>query len=287
MNITKEKINIIMAMLIWGTIGIFVRGIALSSLEIAFFRAIIGSLFLFLLGIIRQEKFEIKSLKKNLPILLLSGAVIGVNWIMLFQGYKYTTISNATLSYYFAPVFIAIFSFLILKEKLSTKRVICIFGAMIGLFLILQSGEKSSVSSYNHFKGISYGLSGAVLYAIVVLLNKQVKGLSSFKITLIQLFVAGIVLLPFILKQNTLDLRTVDVKSWLLILLVGIIHTGIAYLLYFSSIKNVEGQSIAILSYIDPISAVLISSVFLGETMGIFQMLGGAIILISAYLSEK
>lgn len=287
MNITKEKINIIMAMLIWGTIGIFVRGIALSSLEIAFFRAIIGSLFLFLLGIIRQEKFEIKSLKKNLPILLLSGAVIGVNWIMLFQGYKYTTISNATLSYYFAPVFIAIFSFLILKEKLSTKRVICIFGAMIGLFLILQSGEKSSVSSYNHVKGISYGLSGAVLYAIVVLLNKQIKGLSSFKITLIQLFVAGIVLLPFILKQNTLDLRTVDVKSWLLILLIGIIHTGIAYLLYFSSIKNVEGQSIAILSYIDPISAVLISSVFLGETMGIFQMLGGAIILISAYLSEK
>lgn len=244
-------------------------------------------MFLFLLGILKGEKLTKVELKKNLPMLILSGAIIGVNWILLFQGYKYTTISNATLSYYLAPVFIAILSSFILKESLNTRKIICIFIALIGLFLILQTGEKSNISSYNHVKGILYGLSGAVLYAIVVILNKYIKGIPTFTITLMQLFVAGMTLLPFVISQNTLSLKSVDMKTWIIMLLLGIIHTGIAYLLYFSAIKEVEGQSIAILSYIDPIFAVLISSVFLDEPMGALQILGGFLILGSTYLSER
>lgn len=287
MNITKEKMKIIFAMLIWGTIGVFVRQISLNSMEIAFFRAIIGSGFIFFLGLLTGKKFDLKSLKKNLSILVLSGMIISINWIFLFQGYKYTTISNATLSYYFAPVFIAILSTLVLKEKLSTKKALCILGAMIGLFLILKSGDKSDISSYNHTKGILYGLAGAVSYAIVIILNKFIKGLPSFDITLIQLFVAGIILLPFIIGQNTLKLSTIDIKSWIFIIVLGTIHTGIAFLLYFSAIREVEGQSIAVLSYIDPIFAVLISAIFLGESIGIPQIIGGVLILGSAYLSER
>lgn len=287
MNITKEKMKIIFAMLIWGTIGVFVRQISLNSMEIAFFRAIIGSGFIFFLGLLTGKKFDLKSLKKNLSILVLSGMIISINWIFLFQGYKYTTISNATLSYYFAPVFIAILSTLVLKEKLSTKKALCILGAMIGLFLILKSGDKSDISSYNHAKGILYGLAGAVSYAIVIILNKFIKGLSSYDITLIQLFVAGIMLLPFIIGQNTLKLSTIDMKSWIVIIVLGTIHTGVAYLLYFSAIKDVDGQSIAVLSYIDPIFAVLISAMFLGESIGIPQILGGILILGSTYLSEN
>lgn len=274
-------------MLIWGTIGVFVREINLSSAEIAFSRAIIGSVLLFLIGILKHERlYEIK-LKKKLPILFLSGALMGINWILLFQGYKYTTISNATLSYYLAPVFIALLSSFILKESLSTRKIVCILIALVGLFLILQTGEGSNSQSYNHIIGILYGASGAILYAIVVILNKYIKGISAFTITLIQLFVASIILLPFVVSDNALRLTLMDMKSWIAMILLGIIHTGFAYLLYFSAIKEVEGQSIAILSYIDPIFAVFISSVFLGEPMGVLQILGGVLILGSTYFSEK
>lgn len=284
LNFTKGKIKIILAMLIWGTIGIFVRLINLSSVEIAFARAFIGSLFLFILGILKGGILKINDFKKNLFLLIISGGIIGVNWIFLFQGYKYTTISNATLSYYFAPIFIAIFSSIILKEKLNLRKILCILGALVGLFLILKNGDTTD-TSYNHIKGILYGLSGAVLYAIVVILNKQIKGIPTFNVTLIQLFMAGIVLLPFVFPEN--NLHTLDMKSILILSILGIIHTGIAYLLYFSGIKDVEGQSIAILSYIDPIFAVIISSVILEETMGILQIIGGVLILGSTYLSER
>lgn len=287
LSFTKEKIKIIIAMLIWGTIGVLVREINLASVEIAFFRALIGSVFLFILGIFKKERSTGIELKRNLYLLILSGAMIGVNWILLFQGYKFTTISNATLSYYTAPIFIAVFSSLVLKEKLSIRKIIYILISIIGLFLILQAGGTSNISSYNNIKGILYGLSGAVLYSIVVILNKHIKGIPAFTITLIQLFVAGMVLLPLVIGNDKLNLGLVDTKSWIIMLLLGIVHTGIAYLLYFSAIKEVEGQSIAILSYIDPIFAVLISFVFLGEPMGTLQMLGGVLILGSTYFSER
>ena len=285
MEDSKEKVKIIVSMLIWSTLGIFVKQVSLNSMQIAFFRAIIGSGVLFLLGLLKKEKWDIDLLKKNLILLILSGIALGTNWVFLFQGFKYTTIANATLSYYFAPIFIAILSFLILKERLSTRRIICIIVAMIGLVLILKSGSEDSLSSYNHIKGILYGLSGAVFYAIVVLLNKFIKGLSDFKTTLTQLFIASMVLLPFII-QDTSTFKNIDIKSWILILLIGIIHTSIPYLLYFSAIRKVNGQSVAILSYIDPIFAVIISSIFLRETMSWIQILGGILILISTYLSE-
>ncbi len=287
LSFTKEKIKIIIAMLIWGTIGVLVREINLASAEIAFFRALIGSMFLLILGIFKKQRLTGIGLKRNLSLLILSGAIIGVNWILLFQGYKYTTISNATLSYYTAPIFIAIFSSLVLKERLSIRKITYILVSIMGLFLILQTGGTSNISSYNNIKGILYGLSGAVLYSIVVILNKHIKGIPAFTITLIQLFVAGMVLLPLVIGNDKLNLGLVDTKSWIIMLLLGIVHTGIAYLLYFSAIKEVEGQSIAILSYIDPIFAVLISFVFLGEPMGTLQMLGGVLILGSTYFSER
>lgn len=287
LSFTKEKIKIIIAMLIWGTIGVLVREINLASAEIAFFRALIGSMFLLILGIFKKQRLTGIGLKRNLSLLILSGAIIGVNWILLFQGYKYTTISNATLSYYTAPIFIAVFSSLVLKEKLSIRKIIYILISIIGLFLILQAGGTSNISSYNNIKGILYGISGAVLYSIVVILNKHIKGIPAFTITLIQLFVAGMVLLPLVIGNDKLNLGLVDTKSWIIMLLLGIVHTGIAYLLYLSAIKEVEGQSIAILSYIDPIFAVLISFVFLGEPMGTLQMLGGVLILGSTYFSER
>lgn len=283
---SKNRFKIIVAMLIWSTLGVFVKGIELSSLEIALFRAIIGSIFLILLGFITKQEFDKEVLKKNLSILIFSGVALGINWILLFESYKNTTISNATLSYYMAPIIIVILCAVILKEKITYKKILCIVAAMVGLFLILKNGNTVNLQGYNHMKGIIFGLSAAMFYASVVVLNKFIKDLSGFKATIIQLLVSSMVILPITLLTVTLEIRTVSIKSFILLAIVGILHTGIAYFLYFSSIKNIEGQSIAILSYIDPIFALTISWVLLGESMNIIQICGGLLILFSAYLSE-
>lgn len=274
-------------MLIFGSIGVFVKNINLPSAELAFFRAIIGSLFLVCACFFKSEKISFMKIKKNLLLLIISGIALGLNWIFLFQAYKYTTIPNATLSYYFAPMFVIILSPLVLKEKLTFAKIGCIIMALVGLFLILNMGNNTTTVFYNHLKGIMYGLLGAVLYASVVLMNKFIKNLSGFETTLIQLVMSAVVLLLSILYNNNLNIAVISRKAWIFILVVGIVHTGIAYLLYFTSIKKLSGQSIAILSYIDPISAVLISSIFLGETMTLMQMAGGILILGSTFLSER
>ena len=279
--------KIILSMIIWGTIGLFVREISLTSTEIAFFRAFLGSGFLIIISLIKKDKIDKEVLKLNMLPLGISGILLGINWILLFQGMKYTTIANATLSYYFAPVFIVIFSAILLKEKISFKNIICLLGAILGLFLILGGSRSEVVGNFNHIKGISYGLGGALLYAVIVMLNKSIKDLSGFQTTLIQLSIAALVLIPMVFGKGSINFSGINTKTWIMILILGVVHTGIAYLLYFPSIKDVKSQSIAILSYLDPIVAILTSFLFLGESMGIYQILGGLLILSTAYISEK
>lgn len=279
--------KIIISMLIWGTIGLFVRGIDLSSIEIAFFRALLGSSFLICISLVRRDKFDWPILRKNLLILSIAGLALGMNWIALFQGMKYTTISNAILSYYFAPVFIVIFSLILFKEKLSIKNVICLSGAVLGLFLVMKAEDTELAAGMNHMKGIIYGLIGALLYAFVVILNKYIRDLSAFQSTLTQLLIAALVLMPIVVFKNPIDLGAIEGRTWILILIIGIVHTGIAYLLYFSSINNIRSQSVAILSYLDPIVAILTSFIFLQESMNLIQVLGGFLILSTAYINER
>lgn len=287
MRYISPKLKIILSMVTWGTIGLFVRNIDLSSIEISFFRALIGSLFLMVIVTINKEKLNKNALKENLIILLLSGVALGVNWAALFQAIKYTTISNATLSYYFAPIFIIIFSAIILKEKITIKNIACIFISILGLFLILKSGDSSNINNYHHIRGVLFGLAGAVLYAVVVILNKFIKGLSPLEVTLSQLAISAMVLLPVILRKGIGDIKVLDINTWILILILGVIHTGIAYLFYFPSIKDVKAQTIAIVSYLDPITAIIVSALFLKEPMAGIQIFGGMLILASAYINER
>lgn len=281
------KLKIILAMVTWGTLGLFVRNIPLNSIEISFFRAFIGSLFLTIIIFVNRETINWKLLKENFLLLSLSGIALGINWAALFQAMKYTTISNATLSYYFAPIFIVVLTVIILKEKVTLKNFACIFVSILGLYLILKSGENGSNSGYNHLKGVAFGLLGAAFYAIVVILNKFVKKLSSLEVTISQLVISAIVLLPIVFKGGISSIRILDTKAWIFILILGVVHTGIAYLFYFPSIKDVKSQTIAIVSYLDPITAIIVSAIFLNEPMSGMQIVGGSLILISAYINEK
>ncbi|MEH7115917.1 EamA family transporter [Neobacillus vireti] len=279
----KGKMRLITTMLIFGSIGVFVKNIELSSSEIAFLRGVIGSLFLLIASFLVKHKPSIKILKENALLLLISGGAIGLNWIFLFEAYRYTTISNATISYYFAPIFVMILAPWVLKEKLTSVKIGCIIAAMIGLFLIVNPGGEGQ----NQLLGIFYGLLAAALYASVILMNKFIKNLSGFEITLVQLMAAAIVLLPYIGWRGNLSFSSLNSTSVIFILILGVIHTGLAYFLYFTSIQELKGSTIAVLSYIDPISAVIIAALFLGEGMNFIQIIGGILILGSTFLSEK
>lgn len=282
----KGEARLMIAMLIFGSIGLFVKNIQLASSEIALFRGIIGSVFLLGASFVVKQKISWINMKRNLLLLILSGAAIGFNWIFLFEAYRYTSIANATVSYYFAPIFVMLLSPIVLKEKLTMIKVGSIMIAMLGLFLIVQNGSIGS-STDHHLVGIFYGLIAASLYASVILMNKFIKGLSGFETTLIQLTAASLVLLPYVLLKEDMNLVSLEIKSLVFIVILGIIHTGFAYFLYFGAIQVLKGQTIAVLSYIDPIFAVMISALFLHENMSFIQIFGGILILGATFLSEK
>lgn len=281
-------LKIILAMVIWGSIGIFVKNIDLPSVEIAFLRAIIASIFLILVRVLMKNKSPVKSInkhsRKDLILLFISGIILAFNWLFLFQAYKFTTVTNATLSYYSAPLFVILLSPIILKEKITIKKLLSVLVAMIGLAIIVSQQKQGSNTNYMHFKGIVYGISAAVLYANVILFNKKIKGFSSFDRTIVQIVVSAVVLLPIILYRNNLYIS--GLSMFITIMILGIVHTGTAYFLYFSSIEHVHVQRASILSYIDPISAVIFGTLFLSEPLGIFHIIGGVLILFSAFLCD-
>jgi len=210
------------------------------------------------------------------PLLLLSGGAMGINWILLFEAYKYTTVSVATLSYYFAPVIVILVCPILFKEKLTGKQLICFLMSTLGLVLITGIGD---TGSGNHLMGIGFGVGAACFYATVILLNKFIKNVDGIHRTFLQFLAAIVVLVPYVLLNGGVTLGALDLTGWVNLLIVGIVHTGITYCLYFSSLKDLPGQRAAILSYIDPLVAVVISVTVLGERMTLWQVAGGALIL--------
>lgn len=280
----KYKLGLIIAMLIWGSIGIFVRYIDFTSSQIALVRAIVGSIFLIAFSMISKEHLSKEKIKSNLLVLVACGICLGFNWIFLFQAYNYTTISTATICYYLAPVIVMFLSPFLLKEKLTPVKVLCIVAAMIGMLCIVGI-DKSSMGG-NNIVGIVYGLSAACLYAGVVVLNKFLKDISGRDSSVVQLSVAAIFLIPYVIFTEKISLAGVSSKSIILLLIIGIVHTGIAYLIYFTVIQKLESQTVAIYSYVDPISAIIMSAIILSESMSLLQILGGILILGSTFISE-
>lgn len=280
----KAKIKIIASMIVFGTLSIFIKNIPLSPSEIALFRAVIASASIILYQLIRKNRIKFSEIKNDLPLLFISGAAMGFNWILLFEAYNYTTVSIATLSYYFAPVIVMVACPLLFKEKLTLKQIVCFIMSTIGLILIIGIGDVNKGAS--SFKGICFGLGAAVFYATVIILNKFIKNVTGMDRTLLQFFAAIIVLTPYVFIVSGIHLNNIGSTGIINLLIVGIIHTGITYCLYFSSLKDLKGQEAAILSYIDPLVAIIVSVSVLNETITIIQIIGGALILGFTLLNE-
>ena len=277
------RVQMITSMIIFGTIGVFVRHVELASGELALYRAVMAAV---LIGgglLLTRRRPNWQAIRKELWILMASGAAMGINWILLFQAYRYTTVSVATLSYYFAPVLVTILSPILFRERLTRKQVLCFVISTVGLVLITGiTGLGEGTSGI----GILYGLGAACFYATVMILNKYMKQVSGIWRTLIQFVAAIIVLTPYVAVTGGFHLNTLESGAWIWLLLVGVVHTALAYVLYFSALKGLHGQEIAILSYLDPLVAVVISVAFLREPFTWVQAVGGVLVLGSTLWNE-
>ena len=278
---STAKLLMAVAMFIFGTLAPFVRNINVSSGELALYRAVLAAVLVGGFLLVTKQSLSLSGIKKELVLLLLSGAAMGVNWILLFEAYRYTTVSVATLSYYFAPVIVMAVCPILFKEKLSAKQIVCFVMATAGLVLITGTTGGGS----RDLLGIAFGLGAATFYATVMLLNKFIKGVTGLHRTFIQFLSAIVVLLPYVTFTSGFNLGGLSPVGLGALLIVGLVHTGITYCMYFSSLGELPGQKVAILSYIDPLVAVLVSFC-LGETMSAPQIVGGALILGFTLLSE-
>ena len=278
-----NKLKLSLSMLIFGTIGIFVKYIPLTSSTIAMTRGYMGAAFLFFVMLITGKRVSFSAIKKNALPLVISGAAIGVNWIFLFEAYNYTSVAVATLCYYMEPVLLIVLTPFVLKQKLSAKKILCVPVALVGMVLV--SGvfsEKQEVS----LVGVALGLAAAVLYTSVVLTNRFLKDISAYNSTLIQLFMAAVVITPYNLIVGMQPTGNVDIKAIIMIVVVGFLHTGLTYYLYFSSMNHLPSETVAIYSYIDPAFAILLSVFLLKEPMTVSGVAGAVLILGACLASE-
>jgi len=272
----NPRLMLIASMAIFGTLGIFVRNIPVSSGELALYRAVLAALLIAAFLFLTKQQIPFSNIKKEIPLLLASGMAMGINWILLFEAYKYTTVSVATLSYYFAPVIVTIVCPVLFKEKLTGTQIVCFVMSTVGLVLITGIGD---VGGGRGLIGILFGLGAAFFYAAVILLNKFIKNVKGIHRTFLQFLSAIVVLIPYVAITSGVTLGNLNSIGWINLLIVGLVHTGVTYCMYFSSLKELPGQKAAILSYIDPLVAVLISVTILGESMTLQQVIGGLLIL--------
>ncbi|MBQ3484490.1 MAG: EamA family transporter [Clostridia bacterium] len=281
----RARLMLISSMVIFGTVGLFKRFIPVSSGELALYRAILGALLLGGVLLVTRQRIPLRTIRRQLPLLLLSGAAMGVNWILLFEAYENTSIALGTISYYFAPVIVMAACPLLFREKMTGRQIICFLLSVLGMVLITCLGApEEAAGERNDLLGILLGLGAAVFYATVMLLNKFIRGVEGLHRTLLQFLAAIVTLLPYVALTGGMSLSGMDAKGWLCLLVVGLVHTGLAYVMYFPSLKELPGQKAAILSYIDPLVAVLISAFALQEAPLTWGQLIGAVLLLGATL---
>ena len=284
MNEKTARLHMIISMILFGTIGIFTRNTqGITSGELALYRSLLALLLLVGLYRMANHKIPYKKYKKEVRILVVSGILMAINWIFLFQSYRYTTIPIATLSYYFAPVIVTIASPILFKEKITKNQMMRFGLAAIGLVFLINFKESGGTSN---IMGILYGLGAALFYAGVILLNKCTKHLLGIDKTFIQFVSGAIILIFYVLFVSGIHVLQLGLSGWFSLFIIGFILTGIPYIFYFGSIHHLRGQEIAVLGYIDPLVACILSLLLLHEALTPLQLFGGGLILGSTLYTE-
>lgn len=276
----KIKIALVFTMLIFGSIGIFTVQISIPSVAIVQWRAIIAFVFLLAFFLISKKKINVKAVKKSIIPLAFSGVMLGANWVFLFEAYKYTSVGVGTIIYYFAPIFVFILIPIVFKEKIRKEQTCGICVALIGMILV----NFESLISSQFSVGIIYAFVAALLYALIIISNRFVSGISGFESTLVQLLISAVVMTIYSFVSSGTLLTLPSGKDVIFVLILGIVHTGIAYSIYFYALQKIKPQVSSLLSYIDPASALLFSFLFLNEKLSFCQIVGAVLIFVGTIL---
>ncbi|MBQ8057374.1 MAG: DMT family transporter [Ruminococcus sp.] len=281
----KAKLLLASAFFIWGSIGIFVKMIPLNSGVVAFDRSIVGMLFLLLIKVLMHKKVDINGLKGNLLELCVNGALLGLNWILLFESYNYTSVATSTICYNLGPMIVVLLSPLVFKERLTVTKVLCVMTALFGVVCVSGVFEQSGVSSRDLI-GVLLGVGAAVVYAITVIINKRLDKIEPLDKAITQFASSTVVMFIYCLFTTRASELKFSVTTIVLLIVVGVVHTGVTYTLYFKSLPNVTSQNVAIFAYIDPVVAVLLSALVLREDITASTIVGAVLVIASAIFSE-
>ncbi len=271
----------IFSMLLFGTNGIVASFIGLNSYEIVWVRTLIGSLFLGLLFFLTRGKLTFFRHKKQFLYLGISGVAMGVSWMLLYEAYAQIGVSIATLLYYTGPVIVMALSPFLFKERMTVVKAAGFLAVLCGIFLV-NGGIPNAQGSV---LGIVCGLLSAVTYALMVIFNKKAKEITGVENTLFQLIFGFLTVSAFVFIKQGFSIRFAP-SDWLPALILGVVNTGFGCYLYFSSIGKLSVQTVAVCGYLEPLSAVIFSVLFLNEVMRPLQILGAFLIIGGAVLGE-
>ena len=281
MSRSKSLIFFIASMVIFGTNGLIVANISLGSAEIVLMRTFLGSLFLLAVVLVKRS-FSFADLKADLVPATMGGAALGLNWVMLFSAYRSAGVGLSTLTYYCGPIIVLALSPVLFREKLTWNKLLAIAAVAVGMFCITGDIEPGSDVQ----TGILFGGGAALLYASLIVANKRVKRLSGLNCAMYELIVAFFVVLIYLVASNVKLPVIPAAEDIVWVLVIGLVNTGLAYYLYFSSLQKLPGQTVALVCYIDPLTALLVSGAFLGEKLLAVQIAGAVLILGGACLGE-
>ena len=281
MSRSKNLILFVASMVIFGTNGLIVANISLGSAEIVLMRTFLGSLFLLAIVLVKRS-FSFADLKADLIPATIGGAALGLNWVLLFSAYRSAGVGLSTLTYYCGPIIVLALSPVLFREKLTWNKLLAIAAVAVGMFCITGDIEPGSDVQ----TGILFGGGAALLYASLIVANKRVKRLSGLNCAMYELIVAFFVVLIYLLASNVKLPVIPAAEDIVWVLAIGLVNTGLAYYLYFSSLQKLPGQTVALVCYIDPLTALLVSGAFLGEKLFAVQIAGAVLILGGACLGE-
>ena len=282
---TRATIELVASLLVFGTLGLFIRLIPLQPTMIALARGLMGAAFLALILRLHGGRLQLPEDRATRRLLFVSGVAVTLNWVFLFMAYERTTLASAELAYEMAPVYVMLVSPFVLGGRLPRTKGICLATAVAGMVLvsgILEPGAAVGIT----LEGVGLGLISAAFFAATIIMNRKLAEVEPYAKTIVQLFVAGIVLVPYVLATGAFGFDGMGVRELVLLAVVGIVHTSIAFGLWFDALGHLSATTVAILEYIDPIVALSISVLVFSETLTPLGWVGAAMVLGAMAASE-
>jgi len=279
MNI--ELLKYLSSVLIYGSNGIVANYIDLASYEIVFMRGVISVIFLLSVFKLTGGTFTFLQHRKDFLYLMTSGLSMGISAMFLFEGYREAGVGVTTLLFYCGPVFVMALSPIMFGEKL-TKKVLLGFGVVF-LGQVLVNGQV--VLEGGNLWGIFCGVMSAVTYVPMVSVGKKCAAITGMEKATFQLIFAMIPATVFLLLTRGFPV-SVPAGSWPALLLLGVFNIGIGTYLFYTSINFLPIQTVAVCGYLEPLAAVILSAVLLGEQMTLLQIIGAVLIIGGAIFCE-